>query len=72
MVRDVRCLGHRLCKPRPFSGAPSDAGPFDTAQLTRAFELDRDQAERDPDQRAFSPAPATRNASSAQWNDRDT
>ena len=40
-----------MCETRPFSDAPSDAGPFDTAQLTRAFELDRDQAERDPTHR---------------------
>jgi len=51
--RGARCVmpGHRLCKPRPSSGAPSDAGPFDTAQLTRAFELDRDRVERDPTHR---------------------
>ena len=35
----------------PLSGVPGDGGPFDVARLTRASELDRGQAERDPDPR---------------------
>ena len=42
--------------PDLLAALPAMAGLSAAAQLTKAFELDRDQAEMDPDQRTFSQA----------------
>jgi len=68
----MHCPWYRMRGTMPFGVAPSDGGLSVLAWLATASELDRGQAERDPDQRTCSQAPATRNASSVQWNDCDT